>query len=106
MEETPEEETEVSEDELAACAMVVELIRSGRILTYIGDILVEKVDEVDYPGEPLEAVVLRRFVQTAVPHLIEEGSSVCWQAAQLIESVREALVTDFQLELEGEERRN
>jgi len=101
-----EDEYEPSEDELAACALVVELVRSGRVLTYIGDILVERVDEVDFPGEPLEAVVLRRFIDKAMPDVLGEGAEANWKAAGLIESVREALVTDFQLEIDSDERRN
>lgn len=99
-------EYEPSDVELAACALTVELIRSGRILTYIGDILVERVDEVDFPGEPEEAVVTRRFCELAVPELTGEGAAPLWRAARLIESIRDRVVTDFRLEIEGEERRN
>lgn len=99
-------EEEPTEAELAACALTVELIRSGRIITYVGDILVERVDEVDYPGEPPEAVVIRRFIDQVLPHLVEQGPETCWKTAGLIEAIRETLVTNFQLELEGEERRN
>jgi hypothetical protein len=101
---SPDEEP--TEADLAACALTVELIRSGRIITYIGDILVERVDETDHPGEPPEALVIRRFIDQALPHLVEQGPETCWKTAGLIESIRETLVTDFQLELEGEERRN
>lgn len=98
---------EPTEAELAACALVVELIRSGRIITFIGDILVERVDEVEFPGEPEEAVVIRRFCELAVPNLAEEQQArILWRAARLIEEVREQIMTDFQLELEGEQRRN
>lgn len=96
----------MDEKELAACALTVELIRSGRIITYIGDILVERVDEVDYPGERPEAVVIRRFIDQVLPQLVEQGPETCRRAAELIESIRETLVTDFQLELEGKQRRN
>jgi len=90
-----------TEAELAGCALVVELLRSGRILTYVGDILVERVDEVDFPGEPEEAVVIRRFCQLVVPGLAEsEIAEILWKAADLIESVRDQIVTDFQLELD------
>lgn len=96
-----------TEAELAACALVVELIRSGRVITYIGDLLVERVDEVDFPGEPKEAVVIRRFCQLVVPDMAgEELAETLWCAADLIESIRESIVTDFQLELDAEERRN
>lgn len=102
-----EEETEVTEAELAACALMVELLRSGRILTFIGDILVERVDEVEFPGEPEEAVVIRRFCELVVPGLAEdETPEALWNAAGLIESIREQIVTDFQLELDADERRN
>lgn len=98
---------EPSEAELAACAVVVELLRSGRILTYIGDILVERVDEVDFPGEPHEAVVIRRFCELVVPGLADaEQAGVLWRTAGLIELIRDQIVADFQLELDGEERRN
>ncbi|MCB0829489.1 MAG: hypothetical protein KDB54_00280 [Solirubrobacterales bacterium] len=93
-------EGEPTEEELAACALVVELLRSGRILTYIGDILVERVDEIDFPGESEEAVVIRRFCQLTAPGLAgEEAAGTLWNAARLIESVRDRIVTDFQLEL-------
>lgn len=95
-----------TEAELAACALVVEVIRSGRVITYIGDVLVDRVDEVDFPGESEEAVVIRRFTQLAVPGLAAESPETLWTAAGLIEAVRDRIVTDFQLELEGEERRN
>lgn len=100
-------ESEPAEVELAACALVVELIRSGRIITYIGDILVERVDEVEHPGEPVEAVVIRRFCEVVVPGLVEaETARTLWDATQLVEAARDLIVTDFQLELEAEERRN
>jgi len=102
-----EPEEEVSEAELAACALVVELLRSGRVITYVGDILVERVDEVEYPGEPEEAVVIRRFCQLVVPGLAEEEmAETLWNAAELIEAIRDQIVTDFQLELDAEDRRN
>lgn len=104
--ENEEEDREPTEAELAACALVVELIRSGRVITYIGDVLVERVDEVDFPGEPEEAVVIRRFTQLTVPNLTAEGPESLWKAAHLVESIRDQIVTDFQLELDGEERRN
>ena len=98
---------EPTEAELAGCALMVELLRSGRILTYVGDILVERVDEVDFPGEPEEAVVIRRFCELVVPGLAEdEVAGTLWTAAGLIESIRDQIVTDFQLELDSEERRN
>lgn len=98
---------EPTEAELAACALVVELLRSGRILTYVSDILVERVDEVDFPGEPEEAVVMRRFCELVVPGLAgDEVAGTLWSAAHLIESIRDQIVTDFQLELEHEKRRN
>ena len=103
------EDREVTDSELAACALVVELLRSGRILTYVGDILVERVDQsdLDFPGEPEEAVVMRRFCQLVVPDLAgDEPAKNLWQAAQLIEEIRDQIVTDFQLELDSEERRN
>ncbi len=100
-------EDEPTEAELAACAVVVELLRSGRILTYVSDILVERVDEVNYLGEPEEAVVMRRFCELVVPVLAaEEKPEALWKAAEMIESVRDLIVTDFQLEIEGQERRN
>jgi hypothetical protein len=103
----PEPEEEVSEAELAACALVVELLRSGRVITYVGDILVERVDEVEYPGEPEEAVVIRRFCQLVVPGLAEEEmAETLWNAAEMIEAIRDQIVTDFQLELDAEDRRN
>jgi len=96
---------EPTEAELAGCALMVELIRSGRIITYIGDILVERVDEVDFPGESEEAVVIRRFCELNVPGLAgEETAQILWQAARLIESIRETIVTDFQFELESQFR--
>lgn len=97
---------EPSDAELAACAMVMELLRSGRILTYIGDILVERVDEVDFPGEPEEMVVIRRFNELVVPGLAKEGAEVLWDTARLIEATREKIVADCQRELEGEARLN
>ncbi len=98
---------EPTEGELAGCALMVELLRSGRILTYIGDILVERVDEVDFPGEPVEAVVIRRFCELVVPGLADAHQpEALWKAADLIESIRDQIVTDFQLELDSEERRN
>ena len=98
---------EPTEAELAGCALMVELIHSGRIITYIGDVLVERVDEVDFPGEPEEAVVIRRFCELVVPGLAEQNEArTLWGAAGLIEGIREQIVTDFQLELEGEQRRN
>lgn len=98
---------EPGEGELAACALVVELIRSGRILTFVGDILVERVDEVDFPGESEEAVVIRRFCELVAPGLAaEEPPDLLWKMAGLIEAARDQIVTDFQLELEGEQRRN
>ena len=101
MEKKAEEET--TEVELAACALVVELIRSGRVITYIGDILVERVDRKDFPGEPEEAVVIRRFCELVVPVLAGvSGAEDLWTSARLIESVRDRIVTDFQLELDGE----
>lgn len=106
MEDETKEETEPTEAELAACALVVELIRSGRIITFIGDILVEKVDELDHPGEPVEAVVIRRFVSRAVPDLTEEPVETIWKAAEMIESIRETLLNDFEMEMEMEQRRN
>jgi hypothetical protein len=103
----PEQEGEPTEAELAACALVVELLRSGRVITYVGDILVERVDEVDHPGEPEEAVVIRRFCQLVVPGLAgEEMAETLWNAAELVETIREQIVTDFQLELDAEDRRN
>lgn len=93
------------ESELAACALMVELIRSGRIITFIGDILVERVDEVDFPGEPEEAVVIRRFCELVVPVLAARNpAEALWKAASLIESARDQIVTDFQLELEQKDR--
>ena len=106
MEPEAEQDLEPTEAELAACALVVELIRSGRVITYIGDVLVDRVAEVDFPGEPEEAVVIRRFTRLAVPGLAPEGPEVLWAAANLVESIRDRIVTDFQLELEGEGRRN
>lgn len=94
---------EATPGELAGCALVVELLRSGRILTYVGDILVDRVDEVDFPGEPEEAVVMRRFCELVVPGLAEdERVDALWKAAGLIESVRDQIVVDFRLELGGE----
>jgi hypothetical protein len=96
-----------SEAELAACALMVELLRSGRILTYVGDILVERVDEADFPGQPEEEVVIRRFCELVVPGLAEdEVAGTLWTTAGLIETIRDQIVTDFQLELDSEERRN
>lgn len=106
MEDETKEETEPTEAELAACALVVELIRSGRIITFIGDILVEKVDELDHPDEPEEAVVIRRFVSRSVPALTEESTDTIWKAAEMIESIRETLLNDFEMEMEMEQRRN
>ncbi len=98
---------EPSEAELAACAVVVELLRSGRALTYVGDILAERVDEVDFPGEPEEAVVMRRFCQLVVPELAGEvPTPTLWKTAELIEDIRDLIVTDFQLEIDGDQRRN
>ena len=98
---------EPTEAELASCAVVVELLRSGRILTYVSDILVEQVDEVDYPWDPEDAVVMRRFCELVVPVLAEkEKVETLWRTAELIESVRDRIVTDFQLELDGQDRRN
>jgi len=94
------QEPDPTEAELAACAVVVELLRSGRILTYVGDILVERVDETDFPGVPEEAVVMRRFCGLAVPELAgEEPAEVLWKAAGLIEQIRDRIVTDFQREI-------
>jgi hypothetical protein len=102
-----EPDVEPTEAELAGCAVILELLRSGRILTYVGDILVERVDQVDFPGEPEEAVVMRRFCDLVIPGLAEdENAGVLWKTAELIELIREQIVTDFQLELDGEERRN
>jgi hypothetical protein len=100
-------EAEPTEVELAACALVVELLRSGRVLTYIGDILVEWVDEVDFPGQREEAVVIRRFCELNVPGLAEDqAAEALWHAADLIESIRDRIVADFRLELDGEQRRD
>lgn len=104
--ENEEEVHSPSETELAACALVVELIRSGRIITFIGDILVERVDELDHPNEPEEAVVIRRFVSRSVPGLREESTEAIWKAAEMIESIRETLLNDFEMEMELEQRRN
>ncbi|HMT06042.1 MAG: hypothetical protein KDB48_06925 [Solirubrobacterales bacterium] len=107
--EEPESEVnaEPAEAEVAACALVVELLRSGRILTYIGDILVERVDEADFPGESEEAVVIRRFCELVVPVLAgQEQPEAIWKTARLIESVRGQVVADFQLELDSEDRRS
>gem|GEM_PF-3285265 len=94
-----------SEEELAACGLVVELLRSGRILTYISDILVERVDEAENPGESVEAVVTRRFCELVVPDLAgAQPAEALWRAARLIEQVRDLIVTDFQLQLDGERR--
>lgn len=98
---------EPTEAELAACGVVLELLRSGRVLTCVGDILAERVDEVDFPGEPEEAVVMRRFCELVVPGLAEdEVAPTLWKTAELIESIREQIVVDFQLELDTEQRRN
>lgn len=104
--ENEDEERDPTEAELAACALVVELIRSGRIITFIGDVLVEKVDELDHPGEPEEAVVIRRFVSRSVPGLREESTESIWKAAEMIESIRETLLNDFEMEMDLEQRRN
>ena len=101
------EKGEPSETELAACALVVELLRSGRILTYIGDILVERVDEKDFPDRSEEEVVISRFCHLIVPALAEEESAAnLWRAAGLIESIREQIVADFQRELDAEKHRD
>ena len=98
---------EPTEEELAACALVVELLRSGRIITYISDILVERVDELDFPGESEEAVVIRRFCELVAPQLVEDlPAEPLWQAAGLIESIRDQIVTDFQRKLEDGKRRS
>ena len=94
-------EREPTDSELAACALVVELLRSGRIITYISDILVERVDELDFPGESEEAVVIRRFCELVAPQLVEgHTAETLWQASVLIESIRDQIVTDFQQQLE------
>lgn len=96
------QEGEPSETELAACALVVELLRSGRVLTYIGDILVERVDSKDFPDRSEEAVVISRFCRLTAPALAEEESAAnLWRAAGLIESIREQIVADFQRELQS-----
>ena len=103
----PETDAEPTEADLAGCALMLELIRSGRIITYIGDILVDRVDEVEFPGEPEEAVVIRRFCELVVPELADEvAASDLWRAAGLIEAIRDLIVTDFQLELDGKHRLN
>lgn len=102
-----QEKENPTEEELAACTLMVELMRSGRIITYISDILVERVDAVDFPGEPEEAVVMRRFCELVVPGLsADEPAEVLWKAARLIETIRDQIVTDFQLEIHGKQRLN
>lgn len=101
------EADEPTEAEMAGCAVVVELLRSGRVLSYVGDILVERLDEVDFPGEPKEAVVIRRFCELVVPRLAErEQIETLWKTAGLIEEVRDRIVTDFRLELAGDDGLN
>ena len=59
---------------------------------------------IDIPASE-EAVVIRRFCELNVPGLAgEETAQNLWQAARLIESIRETIVTDFQLELESQTR--
>lgn len=98
---------EPTERDLAACALTVELIRSGRVISYVGDILVERVDETEHPDEPPESVVIRRFCELVVPALAEdEPAEALWNAAQLIDRIRDRIVADLELELDAEQRRN
>lgn len=78
-----DEDHEATEDELAACALVYELTNSARIITYIGDLLAERIDQSDPPDAPPETVVIRRFIERVIPMLRAEGAGPCWQTARL-----------------------
>lgn len=101
-----DEDQEVTEDQLAACSLVVELARSGGALAYIGTVLFERAADLNHSEGPDEGLVLRKFIEAAMPILEPRGAAVCWQAAEVIESIREQTEAEFSLEPESEERRN
>ncbi len=103
MEESDEDPTE---EELAACGLMVELTRSSCLITLVGELLMERLDGKGDPVETGEVEVLRGMIEVAMPHLRELGAERCRQAADLIEKVRSEIVLDFQLNVEGDDRRN
>lgn len=87
---------EVSTDDPAAHALLIELLRSARVITTASDLLLERIPVGKYPAETREVAVIRQMIGVAIPLLREVDPGRCEEIAALIARIRIELICDFQ----------